>query len=659
MAMGQRLFMTTAIGGFLLLAGCGGEPAGELDAETARDGSRPAAEARSGAGSGGETIADTITDASTAFLALADAHASKILAVSPALATELGVSEARAGSGFLSDLGGYGLEAHQRARSLNDSLLQDLRAIDPDALNQTARLHYDVLRNAYEAAARRNGFAFGGATPIGASDPNSGSSWAITPYFVTQLTGAHLYLPRMLQTEHPLTNKEDAEAYVARLNDFGRAFDEVIETVDGDAAAGIVPPLFIVDGIIGNIDGLTEVMPAQNPMALVFSQKLSAMDGLSDDERAALLGAAQEAIETVVYPAFSRLRETFAAMRETTDNNAGIWRLGDEGAAFYQNALNAYGAQGKTGDDVHEIGLAEVRRIHAEMDGLLTSIGYDSGDVGARMLALAEEPDNTYPNTDDGREALLQSLREQIGAIMEIAPDWFQTLPPQAVEVRRIPVHEQDSSPGGYYSGPSLDGSRPGTYWINLKDTGDNPKHGLKTLTYHEAVPGHHFSISSQRAIEDMPIMRTILGFSEYEEGWALYGEKLAREMGMYEGDPRGDLGRLQAELFRAARLVVDTGLHVKQWTREEAIDWMVAATGESRASVTREVERYAAVPGQACAYKLGMLAIEAMRARAEAALGEAFDIKAFHDVILSGGSMPMDILDRRVDAWITAAQAE
>jgi uncharacterized protein (DUF885 family) len=358
-------------------------------------------------------------------------------------------------------------------------------------------------------------------------------------------------------------------------------------------------------------------------------------------------------VENTVYPAYERLISQLDAMAATTDNDAGVWRLGEEGEAFYQFALDSYGAQGKNGDEVHDLGLSEVARIHAELEPLLQEIDLTEGSVGARLQALADQPDNLYPNTDEGREELLEDLRGQVADIMAIAPDWFKTIPPQGVEVRRIPVHEQDSSPGGYYTAPSLDGSRPGAYWINLKSTADNPKHSLKTLTYHEAVPGHHFSISSQRAMTDTPLMRQIMSYSEYDEGWALYGEKLAKEMGMYEGDPAGDIGRLQAELFRAARLVVDSGLHAKQWTREQAIDYMVEATGESRASVTREIERYAAIPGQATAYKLGMIAIGEMRDKAEAELGDAFDIREFHDVVLTAGSVPMPVLSARVDDWI------
>lgn len=619
----------------LTLAACGGETS-----EAPVDDATPPA-------------AEVPTDPSAAFFSLIAGHASLLAEAAPELATELGLSEEIAGEGFQARLSGHGFEAQQDAAALNETFLQELNAVEPEALEGEARLAYDVLRNAYRMAARRNDFSFGGATPAGAGLPNAGSSWATTPYYVTQLTGPHLHMPRMLQTEQPVESASDVENYLARLEGMAPALDGVVETVGSDAAFNVTPPKFVINGAVNAIEKLVAPAPADHPLVTTLSQKMAKADGLSASARDDYRARAEAALSEAVYPAYGRLKDQLTSLLAQSDDNAGVWRLGDEGAAFYQMALNAYGARGKTGDDVHEIGLEEVARIHGEMDGLLKAEGFEAGPIGERMQKLAALEDNVYPNTDEGREALLQSLRGQVGEILEIAPQWFERLPPQDVEVRRIPVYEQDSSPGGYYSGPSLDGARPGIYWINLKDTADNPKHSLKTLTFHEAVPGHHFSISYQQSNPNLPLMRKMLSYSQFEEGWALYAEKLAKEMGMYVGDRRGDLGRLQAELFRAARLVVDTGLHAKKWSRQQAIDYMVDATGESRASVTREVERYAAVPGQACAYKLGMLAFDDMRAKAEAELGDRFDIKGFHETILTTGSAPIEVVAARVDDWI------
>lgn len=594
-------------------------------------------------------------DPSAEFLAMAERHARTFLASAPEAATDLGVGEEIAGDGFLSRLGGYGFEAHQTARAMNEDFLQELRGYDRAALNSAAAITYDVLKHAYDTAARRNQFDFGGATPFGAGLPNSGDSWAMTPYFMTQLTGPHLALPRMLMTQHPVASGAHVEAYLARLEDLSRALDEAGETISTDAGLSIVPPRFAIEGVSASISEFTKGPAANHPLVTTLTEKMAGLADLDDAERAAYAARAAALVDQVVYPAYARLGAAVDALGEQTNDDAGIWRLGEDGEAFYQLALTSYGAGSKSGDDVHEIGLSEVARISAEMDALLKSIGLTTGTVGVRMVALSERPDNLYPNTAEGRDALLSALRGQVDAIMAKSGVWFGRLPASTVEVRRIPVHEQDSSPGGYYTGPSLDGARPGIYWINLKDTTDNPKHSLKTLTYHEAVPGHHFQTAYQRSIADMPLMRNMLSYSEYGEGWGLYAEALAKEMGMYEGDPHGDLGRLQAELFRAARLVVDTGLHHKRWSREQAIDYMADVTGETRQSVTREIERYAVIPGQACAYKLGMLKIQELRASAEADLGDKFDIREFHDAVLSIGDSPLPVLEGAVKRWVAS----
>jgi len=609
-------------------------------------------------GAGAATAGAAALDPSSEFLAMADRHARAFLATAPEAATELGVSEEIAGKNYLSRLGGYGFAAHQTARTMNEDFLQELRSFDRAALTGSAAVTFDVLKNAYDTAARRNQFDFGGATPFGSGLPNSGDSWAMTPYFMTQLTGPHLALPRMLMSQHPIDSREHIEAYLARLGEMGRALDEAGETFSTDAGIGMAPPRFAIEGILTSLRNFTAKPAAEHALTTTLAEKMKSVGGLSDEERDAYAARAARLVEDEVYPAYERLAGQVELALEQTNDDAGVWRLGEEGEAFYQLALTSYGAGIKSGDDVHELGLSEVARITAEMDALLKSIGFTQGTVAARMEALAARPDNLYPNTDEGREALLASLREQVDAVMAKSGGWFGRLPATKVEVRRIPVHEQDSSPGGYYTGPSLDGSRPGAYWINLKNTADNPKHSLKSLTYHEAVPGHHFQTAYQRTIKDMPLMRNMLGYSEYAEGWALYAEALAKEMGMYEGDVPGDLGRLQAELFRAARLVVDTGLHHKRWSREQAIDYMVGVTGDTRDAVTREVERYAVVPGQACAYKLGMLKIQELRATAESELGGKFDIREFHDVVLSIGDAPLPVLEKSIKDWIRSKKA-
>ena len=578
-------------------------------------------------------------------LAMAKQHAEAVLRAAPEAATSLGVGEEMAGEGYLSRLGDYSPLAREEAASLNARFLQDLGEIDRSRLTGTAAVTYDVLRDAYRTAAARNGFDFGDGAVFGSA----------SPYRVTQLSGPHIGLPRLLLTEQPLDTPGDAEAYVARLSEIARALDETREAVLLDAEAGVVPPAFALEKAAASIGALTEPAISDHPLVANLSKRLADIDGLPSEDAERLAARAEAALAEAVYPAYARLAEALRSLVPAAGPDAGIHKI-DAGAEFYQHALDSYGANGMTPDEVHALGLAEVARISAEMDAIMDALPATvdaQGTAGQRFAALSADPNMVYPNTDAAKEALLASLREQVAAIQAVAPDWFGTLPPQPVEVRRIPAYEEDSAPGGYYTGPSLDGSRPGIYWINLKDTADWPRYTLKTLTYHEAVPGHHFQIALQQAVEDMPTLRNMLYYSEFGEGWALYAERVAAEMGMYADDPLGDLGRLQSELFRAARLVVDTGLHDERWTREDAIGWMTRTTGETEASVTREVERYAVWPGQATSYKLGELRIRALRAEAEEALGERFDIRAFHDAVLLDGSVPLPVLEEKIAAWI------
>lgn len=596
-----------------------------------------------------ETDAAADPAAAAAFASLADKEARRYLAFAPEQATELGVGEDLAGKGFAGRLGAYSPRAFQQARTLNSEFAASLADIDRDSLSADDAVSYDVLQNALAVAAQRNAFGIGGAAIMGPAIPHTDDTWALTPYLVTQLTGPHLSLPRMLQNKQPLKTAEDAENYLARLGEMSRAMDEIIATLAADRARGATPPRFAIVAARKGVDEFMHGEAGAHPLVTTLSAKLKSA-GIDDAPYASRAAAL---VEGSVIPAWKRLDGELALMEAATNDDAGVWRLGEAGARWYQMALDAYGAGGRTGDEIHQIGVSEVARITAEMDQLLRSLGLAQGTVAERVAALGERADQLYPDTDEGKAQLLGDLRSQVSEIMARAPDWFGAVPAQAVEVRRIPAHEEDSSPGGYYSAGSVDGTRPGIYWINLKSTRDNPKLSLKTLTYHEAVPGHHFQFAYQRQIGAMPLLRNALSYSEFEEGWALYSEELAKEMGMYEGDAAGDIGRLQAELFRAARLVVDTGLHEKRWSRDEAIDYMVATTGQTRDAMTREVERYAVAPGQACSYKLGMLKIGELRREAEAKLGKDFNIRAFHDVVLRTGAAPLPVLEARVRRWV------
>ncbi len=628
----------TALASIFLLAGCSGDKSSDADitAENNIEELAPAV----------ETATDPAHEA-TALIAMMKRHGHAVLASSPETATRLGVSESIAGEGFQSRLSSYGFEAGQVALTNNEEFLIELAGINRDVLPADMIVTYDILQNAYETGARRNQFNFGGTQYWGSN----------SPYRITQLSGLHLSLPRLLQNEQPLSSAQDVEAYLSRLSAMSNALDEVGQMVRADSDLGVVPPVFALQGASSSMRNFTSSAPEDNPLVTTFGRKISEIDDVDADALRAWQLRAAEIVRDEVYPAYSRLEETLTGLIPLSIEGDGIWRLGAQGEEFYQHALDSYGAQGRDGEEIHELGLAEVARISTEMDAILKGEGYETGSVAERMDAIGKRAENQYSNDDNGRGELLNELKMQVAEIMDKSGDWFGTLPAQPVEVRRIPVYEQDTSPGGYYTGPSLDGTRPGIYWINLKDTADWPKMSLKTLTYHEAVPGHHFQISLQRAIPDLPLVRNMMGYSEFSEGWALYSEQVAEEMGMYEGDPLGNLGRLQSELFRAARLVVDSGIHHKRWNRAEAIDYMVDVTGNTRASMTREVERYIVWPGQATSYKLGMLKIGELRKRAELELGEAFSVKDFHDEVLLTGSMPLPVLEAKIDRWIAATK--
>jgi uncharacterized protein (DUF885 family) len=326
-----------------------------------------------------------------------------------------------------------------------------------------------------------------------------------------------------------------------------------------------------------------------------------------------------------------------------------------QGDKIYESALRSNNSTTLSADEIHQLGLQEVARIEIEMDKIVADQGLSKGPLVDRIRHLMTLPEHNWPNTDEGRKQQIAYLNQVNDEIMSMVEDYFITIPPQPLEILRVPEYAQDSAPGGYYQPPALDGSTAGRFYINQKDARDNPRWTLPTLMYHEGAPGHHFQLSAAQLIENVPFLRKVSPFTAYAEGWALYAEQIAKtDMGMYDNDPLGDLGRLQAEMFRAVRLVVDTGMHAKRWSREKAIDYMLSKTGMTEAEVTREIERYVVWPGQATAYKVGQLYILRLRAMAEQQLGEKFDLREFHEMILLNGAMPLEILEESVIDWIT-----
>lgn len=474
-------------------------------------------------------------------------------------------------------------------------------------------------------------------------------------YRVNQISGVTVSLPQFLTDTHVVVSENSAERYLSRLREFGRVLDESRARVEDDRAHGVVPPDFIIAKSIGGMRAFIEDGAAKNPLVSTLAPKLDKIEGLGAARKEAIVAEATDIVGETVIPAYQRMIGLFEDMAKAATHDAGIWRIPD-GERIYAAALKSNTTTDMTAEELHALGLAEVARIDGEMNAILISLGRTEDSVADRLRALSEEPEQLFANTDEGRQQMLDYLGKLNTEVMARAKDFFITLPPQPLEIVRVPEYSQDSSAGGYYNPPALDGSRPGRFYINQKNTADNPRWQLPTLLYHEAAPGHHFQLSASQLIENVPMLRKLSPFNAYAEGWALYAERVAAEdMLLYVNDPWGNLGRLNDERFRAVRLVVDTGMHARRWSREEAITYMLANTSNSEDDVVREIERYVVWPGQACAYKTGQLAIIRLRQKAEQALGDRFDLRAFHEVVLMNGAMPLGILDGVVDEWIAS----
>ena len=471
-------------------------------------------------------------------------------------------------------------------------------------------------------------------------------------YRVNQISGVTVNMPQFLTDTHVIKNEKSVRRYLSRLAEFGRVLRETHERVTDDRANGVIPPDFVIEKALVGMNKFIEGGAAENPLVTTLGPKLEALDGLDETTADQLVDEAVQLVATEVIPGYQAMINLFESMLPEATHDAGIWRLPD-GDAIYAAKLQSNTTTQYSPDEIHATGLAEVDRIEGEMLDILDSQGIAGGSFAERVRIVMEDPAHQFPNTDEGRADMIAYLEDFDRRVMAIAADYFITIPPQPLEIVRVPEYSQDSSPGGYYNGPALDGSRPGRFYINQKQTADNPRWTLPTLMIHEGSPGHHFQISTSQMIEGVPLLRRLSPFNAFSEGWALYSERIAKtDMGLYDNDPLGDLGRLQAEMFRAVRLVVDTGMHAKRWSREQAIEYMITKTGMTTEEVTREIERYVVWPGQATAYKTGQLALLAMREEAELKLGERFDLREFHEAVLMNGAMPLDILKDNLSSW-------
>ena len=565
----------------------------------------------------------------------------------PLLATLLDVPEELAGGPYAGRLPDYDQAGFDRWRDLETRAAERLEAVSHEGLSSRTVTDLKVVDAVHRYYVGEPSVSYGYVD----------SYFGHLPFIVSQINGPLIDAPDRMQNQQTVASVADARDYLERLRGFGKLTEQVQKKLEADAAVGLVPPKAILDGALGFLDGFVAPPAVDNGLVTALAEKLEGIEALEPEDRTALLEEATATVETVVYPGYRSVAETLRGFEDRVPIGDGIWAQ-PGGDAFYRTAVRLLGDTDKTPDEIHGIGLAEVDRITGEMDIILRAQGYTEGTVGERMAALAGEKRFLYPDTDEGRHRILAELNRLITRVEGILPEYFATLPTQPIEVRRVPVQSQDGAPFGYYTNPSMDGSRPGIYWINLREMAAWPSYTLPTLTYHEAIPGHHFQVSLAMAQQDLPFLRQNAPFNAYAEGWALYSERLAWQAGLYKDDPFGDLGRLKDELFRAVRLVVDTGIHAKHWSREQAIEYMSSVTGNHPTEVTAEIERYMAWPGQALGYKLGMLEILNLRSKAERALGEDFDLRGFHDAVLLPGAVPMSVLHDEVLDWVRSQKA-
>lgn len=539
---------------------------------------------------------------------------------------------------YSDDLADASLAAEDKMRAKLADDLATLRSYDRASLTPSQQTSYDMLD--YFLAIQQEGDAYRHHN-----------------HPLNQLFGVQNELPTFLATQHPVASVGEADDYVSRLEQVPRKFAQVMEGLRAREAAGILPPKFVVEKVLDEMRRFVAAPAKDNLLYTTFVAKLDkAPKGTFDASRERLMRDVERGIDKSVYPAYREFIAYYETLRPKAQANDGVWALPD-GEAMYAWAVRHHTTTDMTAEQVHALGVSEVARIEAEMDAILRAQGLNDGTVGERVQQIAKRPDQLYPDSDAGREAIIADFQRIIDEVDAGLGDAFSLRPEAKVRVERVPAFREKTAPGAYYNTPAFDGSRPGIFYINLRDAGELARFGMRTLAYHEAIPGHHLQSTIEQEMTGVPTFRKVLPFTAFSEGWALYAERLAWELG-FQDDPLDNLGRLQAEMFRAVRLVVDTGMHAKRWTREQAIGYMRDKTGMGEAEVVAEVERYLVDPGQALAYKVGMMKILELRERAKTALGERFVLGEFHDVVLAGGDMPLLLLERRVDAWISERAA-
>ena len=486
-----------------------------------------------------------------------------------------------------------------------------------------------------------------------------GDAFRYYDFPVNQMFGVQSNLPNFMAQTHQVKDAGEAKSYIERLHKFPQKFDEVIESLKLRESKNLIPPQFMVDDVLKQMDGFMASAPKENPLYVSFKEKLDKIpaDKMDQASKDKYLADVEASISNEVYPSYKKLSDYFKALQPKAQGNYGAWHL-PNGDAYYAWCVRQHTTTNMTPEQVHQLGLSEVARVTQEMDAILKDQGLAEGTIGARVQQLAHNPDSIYPNTPEGKQAMLKQYQAILDEVNAGLGGAFDLRPKLGVEVKQVPEFSEKTAPGAYYEPGSFDGTRPGVFYANMRDTTETPKWAMRTLAYHEGIPGHHFQISVAQEMKDLPFFQRILPFTAYQEGWALYAERLARELG-FEQNPLDNLGRLRDEMMRAVRLVVDTGIHYKHWTREQAIQYMMDNTGMAESDVTAEIERYFVDPGQALAYKVGMLKILELREKAKAELGEQFSLAQFHDQVLRNGALPLELLERSINDWISATKAK
>lgn len=527
----------------------------------------------------------------------------------------------------------------QEGFALTKDQLARLQAIDSSKLSADNALSYRLLEEQL-----KQDIAF--------------QKWRLHDYPVNQMFGVHSMVPSFLINQHRIDNISDAEAYIGRINGVPKMMKQLIANLDERAKAGIIAPKFVFPYVISDSENIIKGAPfdksEDSPLLADFRKKVNALE-IDDKDKAALLKSGEKAMKSSLKPAYTNLISYLKKLEKKADTRDGAWKFPD-GEAFYNASLAKTTTTNLTAEQIHDIGLKDVDRIHNEMRAIMKQVKFD-GDLQAFFAFMRDDPQFYYPTTDEGKQRYLDEATALINNMKGRLDELFITKPKADLEVKAVEAFREKSAGKAFYQRPAPNGARPGIYYANLYDMKSMPTYQMEALAYHEGIPGHHMQLAIATELENVPKFRKFGQYTAYSEGWGLYTEYLPKEMGLY-ADPYSDFGRLAMELWRACRLVVDTGLHNKKWTREQAIDYLVTNTPNAKADSVKAIERYIVMPSQATAYKIGMIKILELREKAQTAMGDKFDIRQYHDLVLTSGPVPLNVLEERVDQWIASVKS-